>query len=152
MRLSRHVHGGPGNSLMTTALSKTKSRLRDRVIRFLRKQGFRMRSGLLTFPDTNDKKALRALHEEAVRHNVERSRPGLERQESRLLSFIANGREVDPKRIQPRLVIVKPDSADELLFRYARLHWSIPVSAGYGRRLRFVVYDESNGKLIGIFG
>src|SRR5439155_1645113 len=41
---------------------------------------------------------------------------------------------------------------DELLFRYARLHWSIPVSAGYGRRLRFIVYDESNGKLIGIFG
>jgi hypothetical protein len=33
-----------------------------------------------------------------------------------------------------------------------RLHWSIPVSAGYGRRLRFVIYDESNGKLIGIFG
>jgi len=32
------------------------------------------------------------------------------------------------------------------------LHWSIPVSAGYGRRIRFVVYDESNGKLIGIFG
>jgi hypothetical protein len=39
-----------------------------------------------------------------------------------------------------------------LLFRYVRLHWSIPVSAGYGRRIRFLVFDESNGKLIGIFG
>ncbi len=26
------------------------------------------------------------------------------------------------------------------------------MSAGYGRRLRFMIYDESNGKLIGIFG
>ena len=33
-----------------------------------------------------------------------------------------------------------------------RLHWSIPISAGYGRRLRFVIYDEANGKLIGLFG
>ena len=57
-----------------------------------------------------------------------------------------------PDRIRPRLVLVQPGSEDELLFRYTRMHWSVPVSAGYGRRLRFVIYDESNGKLIGIFG
>ncbi len=57
-----------------------------------------------------------------------------------------------PERVYPRLVVVRPDSEDELLFRYACLHWSIPVSSGYGRRIRFVVYDESNGKLIGLFG
>jgi hypothetical protein len=85
-------------------------------------------------------------------HRVERSRRGLERHEDRLLSFVATGREIHPEKIQPRLVLVRPDTRDELLFRYARLHWSIPVSAGYGRRLRFVVYDDSNGKLIGIFG
>ncbi|MCS7017306.1 MAG: DUF4338 domain-containing protein, partial [Gemmatales bacterium] len=32
------------------------------------------------------------------------------------------------------------------------LHWSIPTSSGYGRRLRFLVEDASNGKLIGLFG
>jgi hypothetical protein len=47
---------------------------------------------------------------------------------------------------------VLPDTEDELLFRYARLHGSIPISAGYGRRLRFLVFDERNGKLIGLFG
>lgn len=81
-----------------------------------------------------------------------RSRAGLERHENRLLSYIAAGRDVVPERIRPRLVLVRAGSEDELLFRYARLHWSIPVSAGYGRRLRFVIYDESNSKLIGIFG
>jgi hypothetical protein len=95
---------------------------------------------------------VRALHVEAVRHQIARSRERLARHEERLLGYIASGAEVDPERIQPRLVIVKPGSEDELLFRYARLHWSVPVSAGYGRRLRFVVYDDANGKLMGIFG
>jgi hypothetical protein len=47
---------------------------------------------------------------------------------------------------------VLPNSEDELLFRYASLHWSIPVSSGYGRRLRFLVVDDYNGKLIGLIG
>jgi len=41
---------------------------------------------------------------------------------------------------------------EEALFYYARLHWSIPTSRGYGRRLRFLVFDEANGKLMGLIG
>jgi hypothetical protein len=137
---------------MTRALSKKKQELRDRILRSLRNQGFQIRSGCLVPPDPRDKFALRALHEDAVRHRVERSRPGLERHEDFLLSRIAAGHEVHPEKIRPCLVTVCAGTEDELVFRYARLHWSIPVSAGYGRRLRFVVYDESNGKLIGLFG
>lgn len=127
-------------------------RLRSRIVDSLQKQGFQIRSGHIVPPDPSDKNKIRSLHREAVKHNVARSRSGLERHEDRLLSHIAAGTSVAPERIRPRLVLVQPGSEDELLFRYARLHWSIPVSAGYGRRLRFVVYDESNGKLIGILG
>lgn len=137
---------------MSTATVVEREQLRARVLRSLRAQGFRIRAGRLVPPDPSDKERVRALHAEAVRHQIERSREGLARHEDRLLGYIAGGAEVDPERIRPRLVVVKPDSEDELLFRYARLHWSIPVSAGYGRRLRFVVYDDANGKLMGIFG
>ena len=65
---------------------------------------------------------------------------------------IASGSDVVPKKIKPILIPVKSDSKDELLFRFTSLHWSIPVSSGYGRRLRFLVVDESNNKLIGIIG
>lgn len=129
-----------------------KELLRSRVLNSLRKQGFRIRGGLLVPPNVKDKSILRTLHQEAVKHNVARSRRGLERHEDRLLSYVAAGTDVIPRKIRPRLVMVHPGSEDELLFRYARLHWSIPVSAGYGRRLRFMVYDDSNDKLIGIFG
>jgi hypothetical protein len=79
-------------------------------------------------------------------------RPNLRPHEPRLIQRLASGPDVVPEKIVPRLVEVRRGSEDELLFRYASLHWSIPVSAGYGRRLRFLVIDESNEKLIGLFG
>src|SRR3546814_18344755 len=33
----------------------------------------------------------------------------------------------------------------------ASLYWQVPVSDGYGRRMRFLVWDQAHGKLIGIF-
>ncbi|MFW9804778.1 MAG: Druantia anti-phage system protein DruA, partial [Candidatus Thorarchaeota archaeon] len=32
------------------------------------------------------------------------------------------------------------------------MYWSVPVSQGYGRRMRFLVRDKQNGKMIGLFG
>lgn len=92
------------------------------------------------------------MHRTAVEHRIDCARGGLIRKENHLLGLIANGTEVVPTKISPRLIEVAPDSEGELLFRYASLHWSIPVSSGYGRRIRFLVRDEQNGKLMGIIG
>ncbi|GAB4232712.1 MAG: hypothetical protein OHK0028_08250 [Deltaproteobacteria bacterium] len=126
--------------------------LRERIIRSLRAQGFRVRNGAVLPPKDLSKERIRELHETAVAHRIERARDGLFRVEKELLRRIASGHEVVPSRISPRLVEVLPDSEEELLFRYASLHWSIPVSSGYGRRLRFLVVDDHNGKLIGLIG
>jgi len=104
-------------------------------------------------PRNPTKDDYRDLNQLAVKKRIEKSAPGLQRYEDDLLTkFIANGREVVPSKISPKVILVEPDSVHELLFRYASLHWSIPVSPGYGRRLRFLVIDENNGKLIGLFG
>ena len=132
---------------MTTAIE-----LKALIRKSLRDQGFHTRKGLITSPDPHDKDALRRLHTAAVEHKINQAASGLRRFESILLSRIASGDELVPDRVFPKLVEVKPDSEDELLFRFVRLHWTIPVSAGYGRRLRFLVIDESNGKLIGVIG
>ena len=99
-----------------------------------------------------DKPAVRDLHKQAVSATTERARRGLERHEDRLIGYFAHGTEVDPLRMRPVLKEVVADSEDELLFRYARLHWSIPVSRGYGRRLRFLIFDDHTNKLIGLIG
>lgn len=38
------------------------------------------------------------------------------------------------------------------LFRLACLWWSVPVSRGFGRRFRVLVFDRANSKLIGLLG
>lgn len=126
--------------------------LKRKIIRSLKKQGFRVQGTKLYPPGGTDKEKLRRLHAGALQHCIEASKKGLARHETKLLRRIAAGSEVVPERISPCLVEVLPDSEDELLFRYAKLHWSIPVSPGYGRRLRFLVVDLSNNKLIGLFG
>ena len=65
-----------------------------------------------------------------------------------MLKHFANGDEVRPELIEPRVVPVETET-QAALFRFASLHWSVPVSQGYGRRTRFLVIDEGNGKLMG---
>lgn len=38
------------------------------------------------------------------------------------------------------------------MFRIASLWWSVPVSRGFGRRFRVLIFDRSNGKLFGLLG
>jgi len=118
----------------------------------LRTQGFRVTESRVLPPENLDKDTIRSLHSTAVAHRVTESAPALRRYEESLLSFIANGSELDLLAIRPSLVEVKSRSPEERLFRYATLHWTIPISSGYGRRLRFLVMDQSNNKLIGVIG
>jgi len=126
--------------------------MRTAIIQSLRDQGYIVRNELIHLPQNPSKADYRALNELAVKKKFEISSPGIKRYERNLIQYIANGNEVVPEIISPELVLVKPKSENELLFRYACLHWSIPVSSGYGRRLRFLVFDKSNDKLIGLFG
>ena len=126
--------------------------LKTLITESLKHQGFRLNGNEILPPPRLTKSRLRRLHLPAVQHKVEKASDELRRGEQNLLRRIASGGEVSPEAIRPRLIEVRPDSDDELLFRYASLHWSIPVSSGYGRRLRFLVVDDHNEKLIGLIG
>ena len=132
--------------------SSSAATLKADIIESLKKQGFEFRDNRFCLPESLDKEKIRSLHTEATRHKKEKTKKGLRRFEPSLLQRFASGQEVVPAKIQPKLVEVHPKSADELLFRYASLHWSVPVSSGYGRRLRFLVLDQNTDKLIGLFG
>jgi hypothetical protein len=123
------------------------------VIESLEDQGFALTAdGFIEPAVIQDKGTVRQLHAVARASAIERAEDGLRRHETRLLARFAQGSEVIPDKVRPRLVEVEAGSEEELLFRYARLHWSIPASAGYGRRLRYVLFDEANNKIMGVFG
>ncbi len=137
---------------MAAATLNAKKDLRRSITRALRKQGYTVDRTSIALPAGLCKNRVRTLHEMAVAHRCAVAAPALRRHEDRLIRYIANGNEVCPERVSPKLIPVKRGTESELLFRYASLHWSIPVSAGYGRRIRFLVLDNQNKKLIGLFG
>jgi len=132
--------------------AKDKVTLRKDILRSLRKQGYVVSDGRVALPEDTTKDDLRRINEMACMKKRQEARPRLIKYEDQLLNRIAAGDDVVVDKVQPKLIQVERDTEDELLFRYVCLHWSIPVSSGYGRRLRFLVEDQSNGKLIGIFG
>jgi hypothetical protein len=98
-----------------------------------------------------DKDYLRALHLEA-----KRQQPGVNASKvHRLLlkhkHHFKSGHQIDPAKIKPVLHLAdEPLWSD--LFKITRALWSMPYNKGYGRRLRFVVYDEFHEAVIGIIG
>ena len=67
-----------------------------------------------------------------------------------MLHHFASGRHVDPARIKPKLERIYAGTWQAELFRLAALTWSVPVSNGFGRRLRYIVWDAHNKKLLGL--
>lgn len=122
------------------------------IAKSIRKQGFDFRGGRIHHDQEQDKTAVRNLHQIAVAHKRSEEKRYLHQYENDLLQHIADGSEVSVPDIEPELVLVEQKTDEALLFRYIQLHWSIPISNGYGRRLRFLVRDRSNGKVIGIIG
>lgn len=128
-----------------------RTQLRERLVNGLVDLGFTVGTGEVTPPVYSDKESIRNMYIAERKKLLEERADLLQRLERRALPFFATGNQVSPDAIEPRIELVEtPLQAD--LFRYACLLWSIPVSQGYGRRMRFLVFDDSNGKLIGLLG
>jgi hypothetical protein len=101
-------------------------------------------------PTFVDKQQIR---EAVASHRLERAekeRQFVQRRAGALLKHFANGSEIDPTKFLPVLLPVDSDPLYADLFRLSTLFWSIPVSRGYGRRMRYILLDQQNDKLIGI--
>ena len=97
------------------------------------------------------KQKIRELHSVQRREILRKNLPFIQAHGTELTDYFAMGSQVNPYLIEPQLVEVIPGSVEARLFRFACLLWSIPVSQGFGRRLRFLVRDRQNGCLIGVF-
>lgn len=113
--------------------------------------GFKFRGNSLVPPNLNSKDALRKAHSVSKKHMLMKNREWILNNEKTCMSHFADGIEICPDAIEPKLVLVD-DEEKSRIFRYASYLWSIPLSRGFGRRYRYLVTDKSNDKLIGIFG
>jgi hypothetical protein len=123
--------------------------LKELVLDKLREAGFGVTENGALCPPLLDKEGLRQIHKPASQFEIAARHDWLQRYLPKYLPFFANGDEIVPERVTPTLVEVTTEQQHNL-FRIARLLWSIPFSKGFGRRLRFLIVDEANGKLIGL--
>jgi hypothetical protein len=132
-------------------LLSTEAQLKRALRSHLKKLGFtRQQEGWLQ-PPAADKDAIRALHRFQRIEKLSKEYHFVQKSKDSLMKFFANGDEVKPELIRPKLVQVECNTPESDLFRMATLLWAVPVSQGYGRRMRFLVWDTSNNRLMGLF-
>lgn len=123
--------------------------LKELVLDKIKEAGFVITEDGTLCPPLVDKEGLRQIHRPASQLEIAARQDWLRRHLPEYLPFFANGDEIVPERVAPALVEVTTEQQHHL-FRVARLLWSIPFSKGYGRRLRFLIIDRANDKLIGL--
>jgi hypothetical protein len=106
--------------------------------------------GTLVLPGTG-KDDVRTLHASQRAERLEDNAAFMKRAAKTALTHFANGDEIDPTKIRLRLIRVESRSTKNAdLFRFATLTWSVPVSNGFGRRLRYLVWDDAHNRLVGL--
>jgi len=131
-------------------LSPDTKKLRRHLFRLLRHQGFKLSPDFHLLSTNHTKRKIRALHVHFREDRLEEEGKFIQKWFPRISKYFASGSEIDPARIDPYPVLVDGDEELAAIFRLGTLWWSIPVSKGYGRRFRVLVFDRSNGKLFGL--
>jgi hypothetical protein len=97
------------------------------------------------------KNSYRSAHESQRQHKLLQDQIFLIESRARFEKFFADGMDLNLDRFGVRVELVESNGWQSDLFRFVSHYWSVPVSRGFGRRMRFLVWDTSNEKLVGIF-
>jgi hypothetical protein len=124
--------------------------LKRKIRTHLRKLGFNKSQDGSLLPPSASKETVRALHSDQRKEALKANRAFVQKQFPKLKQHFAEGREIDPEKISPELELIEAGTWQSDLFRLASLSWSVPVSNGFGRRLRYLVWDRGNNRLMGI--
>lgn len=129
----------------------TAEELRQLVYEELESLGFSFDEKGELIPPKSSKEAIKNLHIPAREIKLNEGQAWIKRKLPHYLHYFADGQDIYPRKVNPVLIQVTEKWHSDL-FRLARYYWSLPYSYGFGRRLRYLLVDENNNKLIGIFG
>jgi hypothetical protein len=121
-----------------------KKRIREKILANLASYGIQW--------DETEGKIMVADFKDTQSKLAKQTNPKQEAYFERVKKYIAMPEEIDILKVKPYLILVDQSKEHKRIWSYATGFWSIPVTTGYGRRLRYFVFDEQNDKLIGIVG
>jgi len=126
------------------------AQIKRNLRRHLKFLGFHKDERGLLRPPAMTKECFKTLHIVQRNEKLTSERDFVSKAWPDLKIHFADGRDVKPSMMRPRLELIDAGTWQSDLFRLACLTWSVPVSQGYGRRMRFLVWDDFNDKLIGL--
>jgi hypothetical protein len=138
------------NGKAVICVSTRVASLKKRLRRHLKSLGFHKTDDGIFAPPGAGKDVIRTIHSVQREDRLASNRRFLSENFSGLIKYFASGKDVNVARISPMLQRISGGTWESDLFRLAALTWSVPVSNGFGRRLRYLVWDNHNNKLIGI--
>lgn len=104
---------------------------------------------------SGDKEFIRKQHSDYKKDFFNKNKSFWQENSQLIENALIDGKDLSVKKIKPVLIPIernKSQGKEGKLFRLARFNWSIPTSNGFGRRLRFLVWDSYHDALIGIIG
>src|SRR5579864_4683038 len=131
-------------------ISTREATLKKRLRSHLKSLGFTKNDEGILVPPGSSKEVIRAIHSVQRDDRLAVNDKFISDRFAHLIKYFASGNDIDSARISPTLQLVSSKTWETELFRLASLTWSVPVSNGFGRRLRYLVWDEHNDKLIGL--
>lgn len=123
--------------------------LKAKIIQSFEEQGFKYNPHVR--PPQNDKETYRQLQTYSKMEQVQLHRNFLLENFKKVKKYAKNGKDINPKEIKLELRLVKEGSLEEILFRWWNfVWWSVPYQRGYGRMLRFVLWDTAHNAPFGL--
>jgi hypothetical protein len=132
-------------------LLEEEARLKRKVRAHFKRLGFLKADDGTLVPPSLKKQGYRDMHSHQRQTHLSEHRHWINNKAGKLIQHFASGDELDVEKIRPSLEVIRGGTWQADLFRFASYYWSVPISEGYGRRMRFLVWDETHEKLIGIF-
>ncbi len=134
---------------MEYCISQTE--LKDKVIKYLEFQGFLFENNKfhLDHIESNKKK----VHVTSRAERIVSSLSFINSKTELIKEYLIDSNQLEPLKISPRIIEVKPNTKYADIFRWWNLvWWSLPFEKSYGRQMRFIIWDDYHNSPIGLIG
>lgn len=133
-------------------LTPEEQNLKNLIFKSLVEQGYEVNKNIFKLKG-DDREAKRNIHLSSKRDRLITHKKFILENKDLALSYLKNGSEIDVSKIDPKLILVKSDSKEEIIFKWWNLvWWSLPYEKAYGRQMRYLIWDKYNKSVIGLIG
>lgn len=143
------LNGGLAMKTNKKRAEKQKENLRRKIIKSLKKQGFKINPHVRTAGGS--KRTYRLAQKQARIEQISKHIKFLREFFDTAKGYCRDGKDINPNKISLELREVKSGSFEEDIYKWWNfIWWSIPFQRSYGRQMRFLLWDNTHDAPFGL--